>query len=124
MRSRRLPLLAGCLTGVALLGGLAWQPLMTWRDVSSARAEVRAELEEVRRDNEAQRQELEEEREPAEVERRAREEFGMVRPDEEVYTVVPLDAAALELPNHWPFDVIADDVLAAADASSSGADSG
>ncbi|HYI62855.1 MAG TPA: septum formation initiator family protein [Acidimicrobiales bacterium] len=38
-----------------------------------------------------------------EVERLAREEFGMVRPGEEAYQILPPPVAPVDLPDTWPF---------------------
>jgi cell division protein FtsB len=40
---------------------------------------------------------------PEEVERIAREEYNLVRPGEEAYSVLPAPLPALELPDLWPF---------------------
>ncbi len=40
---------------------------------------------------------------PAEVERLAREEFGMVRPGEEPYRILPAPEQPVPVPDTWPF---------------------
>jgi cell division protein FtsB len=40
---------------------------------------------------------------PEEIERIAREEYNLVRPGEEAYSVLPAPLPALELPDLWPF---------------------
>lgn len=98
--------------GLAVLGALVWRPVVTWRQLGDARREVTAELDAAREQNAQHEDELDRITDPANIERRAREDFGLVRPGEEVYTVVPVDVSSLELPEHWPFGVIAEDVLA------------
>jgi cell division protein FtsB len=40
---------------------------------------------------------------PEEIERLAREQYNLVRPGEEAYSVLPAPLPALELPDLWPF---------------------
>jgi cell division protein FtsB len=40
---------------------------------------------------------------PEEIERIAREQYNLVRPGEEAYSVLPAPLPALELPDLWPF---------------------
>ena len=102
-RARRVvgPLLGG----VVLLGVLFLSvfPTRTWLDqranISASRTEL-AELDAELAELDARVAALDS---PEEVERIARRDYGMVRPGEEAYIVLPEAAAPLEVPPGWPF---------------------
>jgi hypothetical protein len=48
------------------------------------------------------------------IERQAREQFGLVYPGEEPYTVLASPAPSVNLPRTWPFDILQDPLARAA----------
>lgn len=104
VRARRRAI-AGLVATVLFVGVLLFGvfPTKQWLQQRRETASVEAELAEVR----AERAEVEQEQEllstPDEIERRAREDFGMVRPGEEVYNILPAPTDPIGLPEGWPF---------------------
>lgn len=102
----------GLLASIVFVGFLlvAVFPSQSWlnqrREVAARSAEVR--------DLEAEQRTLERRistlKTDAEVERLAREQYGLVRPGEEAYAMLPPPAPAIDLPETWPF-VGAEDYL-------------
>ena len=68
-------------------------------EVQAAEAQL-AELRAANADAEAEAAALDTD---AEIERRARQEFGLARPGEETYVVLPPPADPVEVPDGWPF---------------------
>jgi cell division protein FtsB len=61
----------------------------------------------LREQNERLEDQLERLSTPEEIERIAREQYNLVRPGEEAYSVLPAPLPALELPDLWPFGPLA-----------------
>ncbi len=104
--SRRVPRILGpALGAVVLLGVLLLTvfPTRTYLDQRSSIAASKSELAEL----DAELAELDARvaalDSPEEVEMLAREQFGMVRPGEESYVVLPAPAPPVEIPPGWPF---------------------
>ncbi|MDZ7732050.1 MAG: septum formation initiator family protein [Acidimicrobiia bacterium] len=77
-------------------------PTQTWfrqRDELDAK---KAQLAEAQETNERLEERVDELKDPEEVELMAREEFGLVRPGEEVYALVPDERHPVELPRPGP----------------------
>lgn len=70
-------------------------------------AEAEARLETLRSANVALDERAEALRTDAEVERLAREQYGLVRPGEEAYAILPPPPAPLPVPDAWPFGALA-----------------
>lgn len=100
---RRLlwPLLfAVVLVGVLFVAGYPAQTYFRQQDdLRTKRAEAAA-LETERAELEARAEAL---RDPAAVEALAREDYGLVRPGEESYGIVPAEQPRVVLPDSWPF---------------------
>ena len=88
-------------TAVALLLGV-----LPTRSYLDKRAEVRAaeaRLVALQEQNAAVAAEVEALDTDAEIERRARQEFGLAKPGEETYVVLPPPKPRVEVPEGWPF---------------------
>ena len=113
MTRRRIPMLATLLVfflAVMLVGLVPFRQILNQRDaVDSAEGRLDALV----TANEQLEDEIEALQTPVEIERRAREDFGLVRPGEVAYIVVPTDAPEPEEPREddaaqsW-FDAIVD----------------
>ena len=73
----------------------------------AAIAEAEARLETLRSANVALDERAEALRTDAEVERLAREQYGLVRPGEEAYAILPPPPPPLPVPDAWPFGALA-----------------
>lgn len=93
--------------GFLLVAVFPTQDWLTQRDEAEARQE---ELGAIRAEERRLEQRIAELETPGEVERIAREEFGMTRPGETSYRVLPPAVDAVDLPDSWPFTG-ADDYL-------------
>lgn len=104
---RRLawPLLLAVVTGGVLVLGVF--PTRTYLDqrrtVAAAEARLR-ELEDTNRALEAEVRALDDD---AEIERLAREQYGLARPGEEVYRILPPAQDPVVVPRTWPFNGLA-----------------
>lgn len=85
-------------------------PTRQWLDQRDELQERRSELARQQEEQERLEQRITVLQTDEEVERMAREEFGMVRPGEDPYRVLPPAVPPVELPDAWPF-VGADDWL-------------
>jgi len=88
--------------GVALLFGVV--PFRGWLEQRDRNAALRVEVEAVEAGNRAYEDRMDALETDAEIERLAREEYGLVRPDEEAYAVQPGDSGEVDVPAVWPFD--------------------
>jgi cell division protein FtsL len=82
-------------------------PTRTWlsqRDELDARRTEISDLEADVADLEQQVRDLSD---PAEIEKVARREFGLVKPGEQTFTVLPPAQQPANLPDGWPFNVLA-----------------
>ncbi|MBK5221947.1 MAG: septum formation initiator family protein [Acidimicrobiia bacterium] len=95
------PVLAGLLVLGALF--LSVFPTRTWLDQRGAISDSRAELAELDAELGALDERVGALDSPEEIERLAREDYGMVKPGEEAYGILPLPAAPIEIPPGWPF---------------------
>jgi hypothetical protein len=74
-----------------------------------------AELSELQTSNEDLREKLDEVLQDDAIERQAREQFGLVYPGEESYTVPPAPVPDVNLPRGWPFELLQDPLSRSAD---------
>lgn len=91
MSRRRLAVLATImvfLLGVMLVGLVPFKQILNQRDAVAAAEDRLSQLQEENERLTGQVQALET---PIEIERRAREDFGLVRPGETAYIVMPVD---------------------------------
>jgi len=102
--TRRLavPLLVGVLgCGVLFLGVF---PTRTYLNQRQATAEAETRLAELHASNAADQQRAATLQTDAEIERIAREQYGLAKPGEEVYQVLPPPEDPVEAPDVWPFN--------------------
>lgn len=105
-RGRRVGRLLGLVGGgaglvVALAVGVF--PTRAFLDQRSEVGDAEQRLAVLREQNEQMTEQLDRLDTPEEVERLAREQYNLVRPGEEAYSVLPAPLPALELPDVWPF---------------------
>ena len=83
---------------VAVVVGATWKwgvlPVRNWVDQRDEIARLELELSEIQASNAALRSEIRLLRTDAEIERIARRDFGLVRPGEEAYAILPQPVAA------------------------------
>lgn len=95
------------LVAVLLLGVFPTRTFLAQR-ASTQQAEERLDALDER--NAGLEQRIEQLNTPAEIERIAREQYGMVRPGEESFAILPPPPPPADLPDVWPFRGV-DDVL-------------
>ena len=79
-------------------------PAQAYLDQRGVLADAEADLAEVRRGNAELSDRAEHLGQPEEIERLARRDYGLVRPGEESYSILPPATSGLVLPRGWPFD--------------------
>jgi hypothetical protein len=105
-RGRRVGRLLGIVGGGAcLLGALAIGvfPTRSFLDQRSETSQTERRLAVLRDQNKELADRLKALQTPEEIERLAREEYNLVRPGEEAYSVLPAPLPPLQLPDIWPF---------------------
>jgi cell division protein FtsB len=112
---RLLAVLGGSAAVLALLA-IAVFPTSTYLDQRAATEEAQQRLEVLRAQNTAYEQRIQRLQTAAEIERVAREQYNMVFPGEEAYSVLPAPLPELHLPAVWPFGPLFDPETAAASA--------
>jgi len=100
---RRLTLVAVALlsAGAALLLGVV--PFQGWLEQRDRNAALRIEVEAVEAGNRDYEDRIDALDTDAEIERLAREEYGLVRPDEEAYAIQSTPRVEFDVPGIWPF---------------------
>jgi cell division protein FtsB len=102
--------LVGPLLVLVLLGSVAFVgafPTRTYLAQRQTIAESDARLAELTAENQAAQVEVERLQTDEAVEQLARDQYGLARPDEEVYEVLPEPVAPVEVPDVWPFNKVA-----------------
>jgi hypothetical protein len=105
-RGRRVGRLLGIVGGGAcVLGALAIGvfPTRSFLDQRSQTSQTERRLTVLREQNKELSDRLAALKTPEEIERLAREEYNLVRPGEEAYSVLPAPLPPLQLPEIWPF---------------------
>jgi cell division protein FtsB len=101
-RRAAVPLLIAVLTcGVLFLGVF---PTRTYMNQRSATDAAEARLAELQASNEQRQQRVDVLMTDAEIERIAREQYGLARPGEEVYRILPPPEDPVDAPDAWPFN--------------------
>lgn len=95
------------IVAVVLLGALLLMvfPTRTWLQQRSEASQLERQLSAVETRNAALEARAAQLATPAEIERLAREQYGLVKPDEQPYTVLPPPTPAT-LPALWPFTLL------------------
>jgi cell division protein FtsB len=99
---RPLLLAAAAVATIAVLAVYVF-PTRTWLDQRAALAETGLELRELEAERSALEQRVAELDSDEQVEQIARSQYGLVRPGEEAYAVLPAPEKPVELPALWPF---------------------
>jgi cell division protein FtsB len=109
-RGRRVGRLAALVGGGAALVavlGVGVFPTRAFLDQRGEMGQAEERLAVLREQNEALEERLDALATPEEIERLAREQYNLVRPGEEAYSVLPAPLPPLELPSLWPFGPLA-----------------
>ncbi len=80
-------------------------PTRTWLGQRAVVAETNRRLEVLSRENDALAARVTSLQDPSQVERLARQQYGMIRPGERAYSVLPPTPPAT-LPGGWPYSVL------------------
>jgi cell division protein FtsB len=104
---RRIAVLGVFVAMVMALGSLAVAPARAWWDQQAQIAEAESRLSDLDAAVQANAARLVALDSDAELERLARRDFGLAKPGEEVYVVLPPPADLLQVPQGWPFDQVA-----------------
>lgn len=99
---RPLLLAAAAVATIAVLAVYVF-PTRTWLDQRAALTETGLELAELEAERSALEQRVAELDSDDQIEQIARSEYGLVRPGEEAYAVLPAPEQPVELPSLWPF---------------------
>lgn len=99
---RPLLLAAAAVATIAALAVYVF-PTRTWLDQRAALAETSLELGELEAERSALEQRVAELDSDDQIEEIARSQYGLVRPGEEAYAVLPAPEKPIELPALWPF---------------------
>jgi cell division protein FtsB len=103
-RARHVALAGIFVAMIVALGSLAAAPARAWWDQQGQIADAEARLAELDRATTANAARLAALESDSELERLARRDFGLAKPGEEVYVVLPPPADLPEVPKGWPFD--------------------
>jgi cell division protein FtsL len=82
-------------------------PTRTWMAQRDTLAEGNAEIAVLEAEVAELEQSVDDLRDPAEIEKIARRDFGLVKPGEQVFSVLPPAPVPADLPPGWPFNVLA-----------------
>jgi cell division protein FtsB len=102
VRRLAVPLLVGVLVcGVLFLGVF---PTRTYLNQRESIAEADARLDELESTNEGLQNQRDLLQRDEEIERIAREQYGLAKPGEEVYHLLPPPQDPVQVPDAWPFN--------------------
>lgn len=107
MASRPLVRLAGPLVIVVLACGVFFLgvfPTRTYLDQRQSIASAEQQLDELTRENDELQRQVDVLESDEEIERIAREEYGLARPGEELYQILPPPQDPVDVPEVWPFN--------------------
>ncbi len=82
-------------------------PTRTWLAQRAATANAQERVDVLRSENQALEERARLLQDDAEIERLAREQYGLVRPGEEAYAILPPPPPPLPVPEAWPFGALA-----------------
>jgi hypothetical protein len=106
--------LAGVAAFAAVAAGVVVLPARTWVSQQMELRSSKAELQQLQSSNAALSHKIDELGSDGSIERQAREQFGLVYPGEEPYTVLASPPPSVNLPRAWPFDLLQDPLQRAA----------
>ncbi|HJP16507.1 MAG TPA: septum formation initiator family protein [Acidimicrobiales bacterium] len=88
--------------GITLAFGI--DPFSDWLDQRSDSTSLQSQVDEVERRNKEYELLIDALNTDEEIERKAREEYNLVRPEEEAYAVLPPPPAVHRIKGVWPFN--------------------
>ena len=96
---------AGLVVSVVMVGFLLVGvfPTRTWLAQREETRDRQAELDRIRTQQAVQEERVAELQDPDVIEAEARDGFGLVRPGETAYQMMPSSGAPIDLPETWPF---------------------
>jgi len=105
-------MLAGLLASIVFVGFLLLGvfPTRTYLTQRTATSQAKGELTDLEQANRALERRIRRLQTPEEIERIAREQYGLVRPGEVAYAILPAAAPPVNLPDVWPFVDAADEL--------------
>jgi cell division protein FtsB len=113
-RRRRRLALAGVAVFAAVAAGVVVLPARTWVSQQIELRSSKAQLQQLEKSNAALSRRIDDLGSDGSIERQAREQFGLVYPGEEPYTVLASPPPSVNLPRAWPFDLLQDPLQRAA----------
>jgi len=102
LRGLVFPVLAAAV--VALVLGIGMFPARAYLEQKDEITDAQAELSELTGANAKAGEQLSRLNTDSEIEKVAREQYGLVKPGEEVYHVMPAPQDPVAVPDQWPFD--------------------
>ena len=112
-RHRRIAL-ACCAAFLAVAAAVVLLPARTWVDQQMRLRSSTDQLQQLRESNRALEEKIDRLGSDDAIERQAREQFGLVDPGDEPYTVLASPPPSVNLPRAWPFDLLQDPLARAA----------
>lgn len=100
---RRLAVPAAVVAMMAVAASFVWVPLGTHLERSSQIGDAEVRLAELVAANDADRRRIEALATDDELEQMARKDFGLAKPGEEIYRVLPSSEDPSSVPAGWPF---------------------
>lgn len=91
------------LTGLLFVGGMASFPARTYLDKRAEVGQAEDRAAQLRAENDKVQTRIDALQNDAELERLAREQYGLVKPGEEAYRVLPSPRDQAAVPDVWPF---------------------
>ena len=93
---------------LVLVVALGVYPTRTYFEKKQQVAAAETRLADLTADNDKAQAHVDALKTPEEIERIARKEYGLVRPGEEAYAILPAPPPPVDLPEVWPFVGVAD----------------
>jgi cell division protein FtsB len=113
--TRRGRLVLAAVAALALVVvGVVYLPTRTWFGQQDELDRTPAQLARVRAGNDRLAHKIDRLSDASSIEEQARQQYGLVLPGEESYTVPPASKPVVNLPPVWPFDRLQDSIARAA----------
>jgi cell division protein FtsB len=91
------------LATIAAVIGIGIFPARAYLDQKQTIAQTQGQLSKLQTDNKSTQDEVDRLNTDDEIEKVAREQYGLVKPGEEVYHLLPAPRDPLTMPDQWPF---------------------
>jgi cell division protein FtsL len=113
--SRRGRLVLAAFVAIALVVvAIVYLPTRTWFGQQDELDRTQAQLDRVQAGNDQLARKIDRLSDASSIEEQARQQYGLVLPGEESYTVPPASKPVVNLPPVWPFDLLQDPIARAA----------